>query len=173
MDSLKFNYVMQCEYCTVRDKCKLGKDNSHYCDYELNLIESIKNFILGYYKVEERDIEMPLVLLIRNEILAMRIHRELKFKGMTKEVEIPTPDGSIFREEENVLKQGLHLDENRIIRLLREMKLTPREREPAIRKMEIKQIVMQVSKKLDEQEKLYTVDGQPIIIKKKEEEIDG
>jgi hypothetical protein len=80
--------------------------------------------------------------LIMNMIFANRVARNIKLKGLTTKVKIVTPEG-VEKEydQENILKQGMHLDINRVIRLFKEMKLTPKEATPQKKHIMITELI--------------------------------
>lgn len=64
-------------------------------------------------------------------ILTNRVDRYIKLRGLKEKAFIKNEAGEVLEvDRENLLKSGLHLDKNRILRFVKEMKLTPKEKNP-------------------------------------------
>ena len=126
-----WNYLMQCKYCQDKEQCpfreKIKPDT--YCVYELKLYDDFMKSLDENYTIITAH-KMLVESVIFNLIISQRVARKLKIDGLEQEVQIDR-DGEITTfKKEHILKQGLHLDMTRILRMLRELKLTPKERSP-------------------------------------------
>lgn len=149
-DNFKFNFVLQCGQCKVRNACPISStDDKNYCGWELEDYEDLM-FALSQEYALNKSGELVAEQLIANMLIAKRGMRELKFKGLT--TTIHTKEGVL--KIENPIKQGLHLEVSRIIRLFKEMKLTPKEKMPTTKKVESKQIMLNIVKQLGENERI-------------------
>ena len=75
---------------------------------------------------------------------------DIKLDGLQQDVEMETKSGNTLKfKKEHILKQGLHLDITRMMRLLKELKKTPKEADPKTSKVihEFKDVI---SKQLKE-----------------------
>lgn len=128
----EWNYIMQCGLCPDRSRCiykdKVKDDN--YCLFELDIYRRFKDSLDQNYTLIPAH-WLLVEQVIWDMIIRQRISRRLKFDGLDEDVEIEDPDGRIKRfKKEHILKQGMHLDMVRILRMLRELKLTPKEASP-------------------------------------------
>jgi len=152
LDNFKLFHVMQCKHCQVKGFCPYSKkEDELFCPYEQDLYTE---FMEGME--EEYVITTPIRILaqsvIYNIILSWRIAFMLKVRGLEEEATIYKDGEEIDIIRENILKAGLHLDYSRIIRLLKELRLTPKERTPQEKKITIKQQILQLSKELSKDE---------------------
>ncbi len=164
VDKFKLFHIQQCKYCQVYNECPyVGKGGDTFCPYEEELYDE---FINGLEK--EYIITPPIRILAQsvlyNLILAWRIAFMLKVKGLEEEAQIYKDGETIEIIRENILKSGLHLDYNRMIRMLKELRLTPKEKAPQEKKITIKQQILQLKKELEDGE--YIISGGKIKRKK-------
>lgn len=144
-NTFKENIIQQCSRCVVRDECELDKSTNH-CLLEIEVYEKFMSALDEEYENVTEVVKLVAEQLIMNMIFANRVARHIKLKGLTTKVKITTPDGMEKEyDQENILKQGMHLDINRIIRLLKEMKLTPKEKSPVRKQVDIREMIMNVS----------------------------
>lgn len=145
-DTFKENVILTCDRCVVKDECDLNK--SGYCILEIAVYERFMKAIEAEYENVTEVQKMVAETLVQSLILANRVSRQIKLKGLTTKVKIVTPDGLEKEyDQENILKMGFHLDINRVIRLLKEMKLTPKEASPQKRQIDIREMIVNVSKR--------------------------
>jgi len=127
-----WNYLMQCKFCPDRSICPFKKkvNDDSYCVYELKLYDDFMKSLDDNYTLIIAH-KMLVESVIFNMIVSQRVARRLKIDGLEQDVNIEKEDGeTVSYKKEHILKQGLHLDMTRIIKMLRELKLTPKERSP-------------------------------------------
>ena len=147
-NTFKENVIQQCRRCVVSDECEI--DKSGYCSLEIDVYERFMKALDEEYDSVTGVQRMLAEQLIANMIFSNRVSRHIKLKGLTQKVHIVTPDGEKKEyDQENILKQGMHLDINRVIRLFKEMKLTPKESSPQKKQLDIRQVIMNVSNPRD------------------------
>jgi hypothetical protein len=145
-DTFRENVIQQCRRCVVSDECEIDKSLG-YCPLEEEIYDRFMNALEEEYDNVTEVVKLIAEQLIMNMIFANRVARHIKLKGLTQKVKITTPDGMEKEyDQENILKQGLHLDINRVIRLFKEMKLTPKEKSPTKKQLDIRQVIMNVNK---------------------------
>jgi hypothetical protein len=145
-DTFKENVIQQCRRCVVFDECELDK-SSGYCPLEMEVYDRFMTALEEEYDNVTEVVKLVAEQLIMNMIFANRVARNIKLKGLTQKVHITTPDGMEKEyDQENILKQGLHLDINRVIRLFKEMKLTPKEKSPVRKQVDIREVIMNVNR---------------------------
>lgn len=145
-NTFKENVIQQCRRCVVHDECELDK-SSGYCPLEMEVYDRFMTALEEEYENVTAVVKLVAEQLIMNMIFANRVARHIKLKGLTTKVKIITPDGMEKEyDQENILKQGMHLDINRVIRLFKEMKLTPKEASPQKKQLDIRQMIVNVSK---------------------------
>ena len=163
-NNFKFNYVLNCNDCEVFDQCPAAEEGQS-CKWEEEDYEDMLSALKDEYALNRSSL-LVAEQLIANMFVAKRAMRELKFNGLTKQV--VTEDGRTIVVE-NPVKQGMHLEFNRIIRLFKELKMTPKEKAPTTRKVETKSMIMNIVKGLNEDENFTTVGGIPATVKRKRE----
>jgi hypothetical protein len=145
-NTFKENVIQQCSRCVVLDECEIDKSLG-YCSLEMDVYEKFMVALEEEYDNVTEVVKLVAEQLIMNMIFANRVARHIKLKGLTTKVKITTPDGLEKEyDQENILKQGLHLDINRVIRLFKEMKLTPKEKSPTKKQIDIRQVIMNVNR---------------------------
>jgi len=165
VDKFKLFHIQECRFCQVYDKCPYkDKDKTKYCPYEEELYEEFMNGLEKEYIITP-PIRILAQSVIYNLILAWRIAFMLKIRGLEEEAQIYKDGETIEILRENILKSGLHLDYNRVIRMLKELRLTPKEKSPQEKRITIKQQIIQLKRELEKNE--YPVPGGTIKVKKK------
>ena len=138
----KENVILECNMCAVSDECVLDKSLG-FCPLEIETYERFMKALEDEYENVTETVKLVAEQLIMNMIFANRVARHIKLKGLTQKVKIETPDGLTKEyDQENILKQGLHLDINRVIRLFKEMKLTPKEKSPVRKQVDIREMIV-------------------------------
>jgi len=156
-NNFRENVIQQCKGCVVSEECELDKSLG-YCPLEIEVYERFMSALDEEYDNVTEVVRLIAEQLIMNMIFANRVARNIKLKGLTQKVHITTPDG--FQKEydqENILKQGMHLDINRVIRLFKEMKLTPKESSPQKKQLDIRQMIVNVSKESSGNQPIHNV----------------
>ncbi len=127
-ENFKFNNIMQCKYCEDKNDCSFKGKPDDYCKLELNVFDEVMEAIQLESELTP-TVKIIAKALIKDLILADRVSRNIKLKGLREKVMIQNNEGEIVEiERENILKQGGHLDVNRIIRLVKELRMTPKEK---------------------------------------------
>lgn len=140
-DTFRENVIQQCRRCVVKDECDIDKSLG-YCPLEEEVYERFMTALEEEYENVTEVVKLVAEQLIMNMIFANRVARHIKLKGLTTKVKITTPDGMEKEyDQENILKQGMHLDINRVIRLFKEMKLTPKEATPQKKHIMITELI--------------------------------
>lgn len=143
--NFKWNCIIECEDCPVKDHCPIADDEEDgYCGWEKEDFSRLMKSLDKEYLLNESS-KLIAENLIANLLVAKRGLRELKLSGVLIKEE---DEDGILRTIENPIKRGLHLEHNRIIRLLKEMKLTPKEAGPRVKKVDVKDMLDEVVERL-------------------------
>jgi hypothetical protein len=147
VDRYEFFNIQNCGKCAVRYGCPIvGKsDDKHLCDYEkeqaLELLDAAeKEYLMNEF---ERQLVKEIIYQV---ILAQRIKGILKYEGVTITKTIKTKQGDMELEEQHPATSALHLAYHRMVRMLKEMKLTRKEKDPVKKNVNIKKMIIKKGK---------------------------
>lgn len=128
---MQWNYMMQCGICPDKDVCPCKSEDKEYCVFETKLFRDFVESLDANYSLKSVH-RFLIEQVIYNLIISQRIARRLKIDGLQQDVKITDLETGKSKEfkVEHILKQGLHLDLSRVLRMLRELKLTPKEENP-------------------------------------------
>ena len=152
-DRYTFFNILNCGNCPIRSECpiKENNDDNHLCDFEIELYNDLMTAAEMGYTLTDFDRKL-VEEIVYQLILAQRMKGEIKFKGFLTKKKIITPRGDEMEiEEPNPSIAALHLPYHRLVRMLKEMKLTPKEKDPQVKRVDIRKAIVDLTGRVDAQ----------------------